>query len=141
MFTLDKTLQQDCIVLGEFPLSLLLLMNDRNFPWFILVPKRAGIQEIFQLCSEDQHQLLDESTLLASTLAKLFNADKMNIAALGNVVKQLHVHHVVRYESDPVWPAPIWGKIPAQPYESTAMTALISKVIPSLGNDFTPADK
>lgn len=138
MFTLDPILQRDTLVLGEFPLSQLLLMNDRNFPWFILVPRRADISEIYQLAPDDQRQLLVESSHLAQQLANTFKADKMNIAALGNVVRQLHVHHIVRYRHDPVWPAPVWGKLDPVPYTQHEITDLNHKIIPCLALGFTP---
>lgn len=115
-FQLHPRLQQDCIVIGSFELSLLLLMNDNHYPWFILVPQRAGITEIYQLNETDRQLLQTESCRLAQTLAKIYQADKMNIAAIGNLVPQLHLHHVVRYQADPAWPAPIWGKFSAEPY-------------------------
>ncbi|BBB26513.1 HIT domain-containing protein [Amphritea japonica] len=115
-FELNARLEQDCITLGDFPLSRLLLLNDANFPWFILVPRRAEVSEVYHLSSADQAQLLHESSFLAENLHDVFDADKMNIAAIGNMVKQLHLHHIVRYESDKVWPAPVWGALPAVPY-------------------------
>ena len=121
MAALHARLAADCIVLGRFPLCHLLLTNDRNYPWFILVPVRAGIREIYQLEATDRNQLLDESCLLSEFLMNEFNGDKLNLAALGNQVPQLHLHHVVRYQSDPAWPAPIWGKHPALPYSETAL--------------------
>ena len=121
MAGLHARLAADCIVLGQFPLCHLLLMNDRNYPWFILVPDRENIREIYQLEATDRNQLLDESCLLSEFLMNEFNGDKLNVAALGNQVPQLHLHHVVRYHSDPAWPAPIWGKHPALPYSETAL--------------------
>lgn len=115
-FELDQRLANDCIVMGRFGLSELLLMNDANYPWFILVPEREDIFEIFQLDEVDQRQLLDESTCLAAHIHKVFHADKLNIAALGNVVPQLHIHHIVRYRDDASWPRPVWGEQPAVPY-------------------------
>lgn len=140
MFTLDPRLQQDTIRLGEFPLSLLLLMNDFTYPWLILVPKRAGIREIYQLAPADQQQLLWESSHLAETLAALFRPDKLNIAALGNVVPQLHLHHVVRFGTDPAWPAPVWGKAPAVPYHPEQVEALCARLLPHL-RDFRAAPR
>lgn len=93
-----------------------MLMNDSTFPWFILVPERTGIGEIYQLDEDDQSQFIRESCHLAEQLYAAFSADKINIAALGNLVSQLHVHHVVRYRGDPAWPAPIWGRFAAKPY-------------------------
>lgn len=132
MFDLDQRLRRDTIVLGNFPLSLLLLMNDRTYPWLILVPRRPAIREIFELAPHDQQQLLCESSHLAETLATLFRPDKLNIAALGNVVPQLHLHHVVRYRNDPAWPAPVWGKTPPVPYEPEQVAAFRDRLYPHL---------
>jgi diadenosine tetraphosphate (Ap4A) HIT family hydrolase len=121
MFELHPQLAADCETLGRFDLCRLLLMNDANYPWCILVPERAGVREIYELAPVDQQQLLHESSALAAGMARVFNADKMNIAALGNVVPQLHVHHIVRYTSDPSWPAPVWGKVLARPYASAEL--------------------
>ena len=115
-FQLHPRLQQDSIAMGEFNLSELRLINDSQYPWFILVPKRSDISEIFQLTETDLLHLQQESNLLAKTLADVFKADKMNIAAIGNMVPQLHIHHIVRYKDDIAWPAPVWGKFDAVPY-------------------------
>lgn len=108
-FELHERLQEDCFDLGKLDLCRLLLMNDQRYPWFILVPQRPDISEIYQLTPADQQQLIQESSLLSRQLADLYHADKMNIAALGNIVPQLHIHHVVRTVNDAAWPAPIWG--------------------------------
>lgn len=115
-FELHPQLAADSIVLGDFPLSRLLLINDATYPWFVLVPRRAGATEIYHLSDEEQCQLIKESSYLASNLADTFAARKMNVASLGNMVPQLHVHHIVRYENDPAWPGPVWGKVPAVPF-------------------------
>ena len=115
-FALHPRLAQDTIEIGSFTLSRLLLMNDSQYPWFILVPQHEGISEIYQLPVEEQQQLQTESCLLAQTLATVYQADKMNVAAIGNLVPQLHLHHIVRYQSDKAWPAPIWGKFEPVPY-------------------------
>lgn len=140
MFTLDQRLQQDTVTLGHFSLSLLLLMNDSTYPWFILVPQREGIREIHELPPAEQQQLLKESSHLAETLATLFCPDKLNIAALGNLVPQLHLHHVVRFRNDPAWPAPVWGKTPAVHYRPEQVEALCSRLLPHL-KDFTTATR
>ncbi len=114
MFKLHSQLAKDCIEVGDFPLSKLLLMNDAQYPWCILVPRVEGITEVFQLVEADQQRLAGESALLSRLLSEAFTADKMNIAALGNLVSQLHVHHVVRYHDDAAWPAPVWGRLPAR---------------------------
>ena len=139
-YQLDAQLKRDCIVLGRFSLCDLLLMNDANYPWFILVPRRADVSEIYHLSNLDQQQLLAESSLLSSNLADIFNADKMNVAALGNVVKQLHLHHVVRYQDDPAWPAPVWGKLAARAYSAEQIDELRERVNGMLadGDDYQP---
>ena len=136
MFTLDSRLQQDTLVLGDFPLSRLLLMNDAQYPWFILVPRREDVSELFQLDAEEQRQLWQESTDLAEVLKDSFQADKMNVATLGNVVSQLHMHVIVRRKDDPAWPAPVWGKHPAKPYSDEQVAALRSKLRMALDDDF-----
>ena len=100
-------------------------MQDANYPWFILVPDREGITEIHQLSSADQHQLMEDSVLLSRSLQSAFSPDKLNIAALGNVVPQLHIHHIVRYRTDAAWPAPVWGRGPVKPYTEDGLAAVI----------------
>jgi diadenosine tetraphosphate (Ap4A) HIT family hydrolase len=133
MFSLHPQLAQDCITIGQFPLSRLLLMNDCNYPWFLLVPQRENISEIYELTPLDQAQLWQESAELSQALAQQFAADKMNVAALGNVVPQLHVHHIVRYRHDPAWPSPVWGRLPAQPYRDDQLQQLLSSLVAPLG--------
>lgn len=118
-FQLHPRLAEDCFEVGRLALSRVLMMNDSQFPWFILVPERTEIREIHQLDVEDREQLMRESCLLAEALTALYQPDKLNIAAIGNLVPQLHLHHVVRYQHDKAWPAPIWGKFAAVPYEES----------------------
>lgn len=113
MFKLDPQLAKDTLKLGEFPVSLVLLSRDVRFPWCILVPKRHGLREIYEMGSLDRTQFLEESCGLASAMQRLFKADKMNVANLGNVVSQLHIHHIARHVSDELWPKPVWGMLPA----------------------------
>lgn len=115
-FQLHPRLEQDCIAIGRFELCRLLMMNDSQYPWFILVPERADLQEIYHLSKAERKLLTEESSYLAENLAVLYKADKMNIAAIGNMVPQLHIHHIVRYRTDKAWPAPVWGKFAAVPY-------------------------
>jgi len=138
MFTLDPRLEQDTILIGEFPLSNVLLMNDARYPWVILVPRVTGVTEVFQLNNEQQQQLLIETNFVAKALKNLVQADKMNTAALGNVVSQLHIHHIARYQSDEAWPGPVWGKGKAIPYseqESHTVCQQIKLVFVDLLND------
>jgi diadenosine tetraphosphate (Ap4A) HIT family hydrolase len=138
-FTLHERLQQDTLTVGNFRLCQLQLMNDSNYPWFILVPRQPGIREIFELSTKDQQQLLKESSHLAEILAKVFEADKINIAALGNMVPQLHIHHIARYQTDTAWPNPVWGFTTPQPYKTRASQELCALVIEHL-QEFTPDD-
>ena len=127
-FELDARLQNDCTEVGEFSLCKVLLTKDANYPWLILVPKRNGISEIYQLSVEDQEQLCWESSFTAKQLAKFFQADKMNVAALGNVVSQLHVHHIVRKKDDACWPNPVWGAVPALAYSSEGLAFRVTQL-------------
>lgn len=115
-FALDHRLQSDCAWVGDLMLCRVLLIKDANYPWVLLVPKRERVSEIYQLDTDDQEQLIWESSFVAKALAEEFGADKMNIAALGNVVPQLHLHHVVRKQSDPAWPDPVWGRVKPRAY-------------------------
>ncbi|MFU8790368.1 MAG: HIT domain-containing protein [Methylobacter sp.] len=128
MFQLNPRLEQDCIAIGRFGLCRLLMMNDSQYPWFILVPERANVQEIYQLSNEERAVLTEESSYLAENLAALYKADKMNIAAIGNLVPQLHIHHVVRYRDDKAWPAPVWGKFAAEPYTDQQIAEHLARV-------------
>ncbi|MBN4082337.1 HIT domain-containing protein [Mariprofundus ferrooxydans] len=121
---LHAQLEKDCIVLGKLDLCAVLLMPDANYPWLILVPQRENIREIYELDEADQQLLMRESSKVSSVLAELFDADKMNVAALGNMVPQLHVHHVVRYQTDAAWPAPVWGAVPTKNYSDMALKDL-----------------
>lgn len=128
MFELDKRLASDTVVIGNLPLSAVLMSRDSRYPWCILVPRIANITESYQLTAEQQQQLCLESAMVAKTLMSEFNGDSMNVAALGNVVSQLHIHHVVRFTSDDTWPGPIWGVGQAVPYSAEALMAMKSKV-------------
>ena len=129
MFALHPQLAADCILLGRFPLCHLLLLNDSNYPWFILVPDRAELREIYELDAADRRQLLDESCRLSEFLMAEFNGDKLNLAALGNLVPQLHLHHIVRYRSDPAWPGPVWGRFPAKTYTEPDQQRMKARVV------------
>jgi len=128
MFNLDPRLNNDTHFIMAFELCDVLLMNDARYPWVILVPRITGVTEIYQLTAEQQQQLTIESNLVAKKLAELVFADKMNVAALGNVVSQLHIHHVARYRGDETWPAPVWGKGDAIPYSNEEFKAVIAQL-------------
>jgi len=118
---LHPQLESDCVILGELSLCAVLLLPDAHYPWLILVPQRENITEIHDLCEADQQQLMKESCFVSQTLAEIFHADKINVAALGNRVPQLHIHHIVRYKDDVSWPAPVWGAKAAKTYEPQAL--------------------
>ena len=115
-WSLHPQLAADCFAVGDLPLSRVLLMNDANFPWLILVPRRRDISEILDLSQADRTQIFEEIAQTAETLKAHTRCDKLNIAALGNVVPQLHIHIVARFQKDAAWPKPIWGAAPAQKY-------------------------
>lgn len=128
MFVLDARLAQDTLTIGDFPLCRLLLMNDANYPWFILVPRREEVSELFQLDVGDQQRLWREATALAEIVKDTFGADKMNVATLGNVVSQLHVHVIARRKDDASWPSPVWGRLPAKPYSDEQVAEIRHKL-------------
>ena len=140
MFVLDSRLQQDTVWVGDYPLCSLLLMNDAQYPWFILVPRREDVSELFQLDGADQLQLWQETNGLAEVLKDCFAADKMNVATLGNVVSQLHMHVIVRRREDVAWPAPVWGKHPAQPYTPEQLAVLKDRLRLVLTGNFCFAE-
>jgi diadenosine tetraphosphate (Ap4A) HIT family hydrolase len=133
-FKLHPKLAEDCHYLGDFQLCALLLSKDANYPWYILVPRQADISEAFQLSKLDQQMLQHESLQLSHALSKEFSADKMNIAALGNMVPQLHLHHIVRYKNDIAWPNPIWGYASAKAYSEPSLKERIHKTHQLLNN-------
>ena len=116
MFELNPQLEADTFLIGDLPLSRMLLMNDCRYPWVILVPRVEGVTEIHQLSEPDQQQLLKESGQLSRFILENFPVSKMNVAVLGNIVPQLHMHHVGRHADDPAWPGPVWGHSPARAY-------------------------
>lgn len=108
-FRLDEQLARDSIYLAGDGFCHLRLMNDQRFPWLLLIPQVSDKSEIFELSRDQQRMLWDASALVAHTLKEQFSATKINVAALGNVVRQLHVHHIARFSDDPAWPGPVWG--------------------------------
>jgi len=117
----------------------LLLMRDANYPWCILVPDREAVTEIHQLSEPDQHQLMRESSQLSLAMETTFRPDTLNIAALGNVVPQLHIHHIARYRTDPAWPDPVWGKVAVKAYSASELDEVVESLIAQLDARFTRA--
>lgn len=135
-FSLHERLQADTISLGRLALSRLLLMNDATYPWLILVPERPDVREIIELAAADRVTLMDEITAVSQALTAMLRPDKLNVAAIGNLVPQLHIHVVARFRSDPAWPAPVWGRTPPRPYSPAAAaemsTQLCERLQPAL---------
>jgi len=132
-FALHPRLAADTRHVASLPLCDALLMDDANYPWLILVPRVAGARELLDLGGEDRARLWREIDLAAQALRDLFAPDKLNIAALGNVVPQLHIHHIVRYRTDPAWPAPVWGRVPAVMYGVGEIEKVVEKLRAALG--------
>lgn len=131
-YRLHERLQADTLDLGQSALCDIRLMNDQSWPWIILVPRRMAVREIYDLTVADQQQLLRESSCLGQGMMALFEGDKLNVAALGNMVPQLHLHHIVRFEGDPAWPAPVWGRQQPVPYTDSGLQAMIQRLGPLL---------
>lgn len=126
MFTLHPQLAHDTFFVSDLALCRMLLMNNRFFPWAVLVPRRESLREITDLSVEERHLLIDEISAVSMAMQALFTPDKLNIAALGNQVEQLHVHVIARFTSDSAWPNPVWGK-GSMAYEDTA-PAIVDKL-------------
>ncbi|HEX4498818.1 MAG TPA: HIT family protein [Thermoanaerobaculia bacterium] len=121
---LHPTLARDTVEVARLPLCRLLLMNDRRFPWLILVPEREDAREIHELPPADRAALVEEIARVGEAMERLFQPDKLNVGALGNIVPQLHVHVVARFAADPAWPGPVWGFGAAVPYEASELAAI-----------------
>lgn len=121
---LDPRLAGDTLPLGEWPLCKVLLMDDTHYPWLILVPRVLSAAELIDLDPEQRAQLSRETDAAALALRNVFSPDKLNVAALGNVVRQLHVHVIARFKADAAWPAPVWGAVPVEKRPGSQSDAL-----------------
>lgn len=133
-FTLDERLRKDTFPVAELPLADLRLMNDARFPWLLLVPRRPDVAEIIDLADLDRAVLYDEIVIVSTALKAITGCDKLNVAALGNMVRQLHVHIIARFATDVAWPKPVWGSGDAVAYpaaERDRMIARIRQALPS----------
>jgi diadenosine tetraphosphate (Ap4A) HIT family hydrolase len=126
-WSLHPQLAADTVPVCDLALSRLFVMNDANFPWLILVPRRAGVSEIMDL-GDEQPLLMDEISQVSRALKDETRCDKLNIAAIGNMVPQLHIHVVARRKDDAIWPKPVWGAIPPRAYEPQAMQRFIDAI-------------
>lgn len=132
-WTLHPQLDRDTANLGDLPLSRVLVMNDSNYPWLILVPRKTEVTEVIDLGESEQAQLMREVTQSARALREVTACHKLNIAALGNAVPQLHVHVIARFRHDAAWPKPVWGAVPAQTYERDELAKLITPLRQKIG--------
>src|SRR5689334_19491502 len=134
-WSLHPQLERDTVALGDLSLCRVLVNNDANYPWLILVPRRPDLIEVIDLSESEQAQLMREVTVVARALREATACHKLNIAALGNAVPQLHVHVIARFRHDPAWPKPVWGAAPAKAYEREALDAFAASLRRNIGLD------
>jgi diadenosine tetraphosphate (Ap4A) HIT family hydrolase len=127
-WALHPQLDRDTAPIGDLALCRALLINDANYPWMLLVPRRPGIVEIVDLTDGEQAQLMIEVAQASRAIKAATGCEKINVAALGNVVPQLHVHVIARIRGDAAWPKPVWGTVPARAYQEPAMRALLGEL-------------
>ena len=132
-FALHEKLEADTRLVADLPLCSCLLMDDARFPWLILVPRIPGLREFHEVPKNEQPQLLKEIERVSVTLQKISNAHKLNVAALGNQVPQLHIHVIARQTTDSAWPGPVWGVGTTEPYQSDARATFIQALQTELG--------
>lgn len=128
MFALHERLDADTVFLTDWPLCRVLLLNDANYPWVVLVPRRHGVSEIHELDHGDRQTLVEEIADAAHRLQNHVKAHKINVAALGNVVPQLHIHVIARFTDDAAWPKPVWGAVPGNPYAAEALAGRVAEL-------------
>jgi diadenosine tetraphosphate (Ap4A) HIT family hydrolase len=127
-FQLHERLAADTLEVTRWPLSRVLLMKDRNFPWLILVPARAGLRNLHDLAPPDQATAMEEISRASRALEALYHPDKINVGAIGNMVPQLHIHVVGRFQTDAAWPKPPWGTLPPLPYDDAALASTVARL-------------
>lgn len=127
-FKLHPDLIRDGIHMGDFTLCRVLLINDAAYPWFVLVPRRESLRDPIDMTDADHALLWEESRVFSNAIMTIFSGEKLNVAALGNMTPQLHIHHIVRYAADPAWPGPIWGKQPMTPYSGADAQNILEKL-------------
>ena len=132
-WSLHPQLAADTVAVGDLSLSRVLVINDATYPWLLLVPRRAHDKEMLDLAADEQLLLMSELARAGGALKSLTRCDKLNIAALGNVVPQLHVHVIARFRRDPAWPRPVWNAVPPQPYDERALQDFVDRLRDALG--------
>jgi diadenosine tetraphosphate (Ap4A) HIT family hydrolase len=131
-FLLASRLEADSVFLTDWPLCQVRLMDDARFPWLILVPRRPGLEEWSELGPADSAQLADEIAKAGRVLSQMFKPTKVNVGALGNIVRQMHVHVIARFDSDAAWPGPVWGQGTRIPYGTAERERLCADLLPVL---------
>ncbi|MGM0982544.1 MAG: HIT domain-containing protein [Pseudomonadota bacterium] len=140
-FVPDTRLVDDSYPVTELPLCQLRLMDDARFPWLVLIPRRLEVSEVFELDASAQQQLWREATAVGRAMLQALDGDKLNIASLGNVVAQLHVHVIVRRREDAAWPAPVWGHGKAEAYNLDRLAEMRARILAEIeGMDLTPPE-
>jgi diadenosine tetraphosphate (Ap4A) HIT family hydrolase len=124
-WTLHPQLERDTASLGDLPLSRVLVINDANFPWLLLVPRRPDIVEVIDLDEVEQAQLMSEIARVSRAMREVTECHKLNVAALGNAVPQLHVHVIARFRHDAAWPKPVWGAVPPRDYDREELDSFV----------------
>lgn len=132
-FSLDPRLEADTFPVLDLPLATVRLMDDSRFPWLILVPRRPGLAELIELEGDDRAALTAEIDQASRALKTLTGCDKLNVAALGNMVRQLHIHVIARFEGDAAWPCPVWGVGERRTYASPQAMLLVARLRAALG--------
>lgn len=128
MFTLDPTLEKDTVEITRLDMCRVLLMRDKTYPWLILVPAIPDLRDLDDLNEVERTTVMAEVDRVSKVMKSQFSPYKMNVAALGNVVEQLHIHVIARFQGDPAWPAPVWGAHPPVDYDDTDRLNLIDKL-------------
>ena len=134
VFSIDPRLERDSVAIADLGLCQLRVMRDARWPWLLAIPQREGIEEMFELAPLDQTMLTFEVNEVARALSSVTGAEKINVAAIGNKVRQLHVHIVARFEGDANWPGPIWGHGEAEPRSDQDIEALALKITEAMAH-------
>ncbi|MCY4394496.1 MAG: HIT family protein [Rhodospirillaceae bacterium] len=135
MYTLHPQLADETVPVCDLELCRVLLSRDANYPWLVLSPRRDGLRDLHDLNDADGIAVLEEIRRCSQALVDLYRPEKMNVAALGNQVPQLHIHIIARFTTDPAWPGPVWGRVPAADYDDAARDSLISRLRAALGQN------
>jgi len=132
-FILNPTLDKDTVEVARLDICRVLLMRDKTYPWLILVPAIAGLRDLDDLDASDRNQVMAEIDRASKAMKAVFQPYKMNVAALGNVVEQLHIHVIARFQTDPAWPAPVWGAHPVQDYDGAQRLETLTQIRDAMG--------